>query len=42
MLKDGDLLSKTVHAEFRDEGYVLIYELLYCENIAETIEFSIE
>ena len=42
LLKDGDLLRKTVHSEFKEDGYVLIYELLYCENIAETIEFSIE
>lgn len=42
LLKDGDLLRKTVHSEFKEDGYVLIYELLYCENIAQTIEFSIK
>ncbi|MBO7150486.1 MAG: sporulation protein YqfD, partial [Clostridia bacterium] len=42
LLRDGELLQKNVRAEFGESGYTLIYELLYCENIAQTIEFSVK
>jgi len=40
-LKNSELVSQKVDGTFTSEGYLLKCELTYIENIAETIEFSV-
>ena len=40
-LENSELVSQRVDGAFTNEGYLLKCELTYIENIAETIEFSV-
>lgn len=42
LLCEGELLEKRVYAAFDENGYTLTYEIVYTENIAQTIEFSVK